>query len=125
MKALLLALVMIVTGAAQAQAVEFYECEGLAGVDEYRAGVNLTTNSAGFFDNDSTSELKLTQVRILESSPPQWQYTFEGDDPSYAGSQRLVFNKTRLTATMFAIEADGSTEEIGQAACKASTEVWN
>jgi len=97
----------------------YFKCEGFGNVDEYRSSIDLKKKSADFFDNDTTSDLKLTKVGMLESLPPQWQYTFEGKDESSEGSiLRLIFNRTKLTASIYSISEDGKSTKIGSTDCK-------
>lgn len=121
MKATVFALAMVLSSSAFAG--DFFECEGFAGVEEYRAGIDLSIGKAGFFDNDSTQVMKLIKTDYLESHPPQWQYTFEGDNQSQ-GHQRLIFNNTRLEATMYSVDGD-SHSEIGSTSCKEVSEPWD
>lgn len=111
--------------ATSAQAADHYECEGFAGVDEYRVGITLSKKKAGFFDNDGTSIMALKSVKSLESMPPQTLYTFVGSEVSYDGSLRLEFNETRLHAVLISIDSKGKEELIGEAPCKAEKQGWD
>ena len=97
---------------------DFYRCEGFAGVDEYRSGIDLKAKTADFFDNDSTSDMKLVSIVSLESIPPQTQITFEGKDLGSNGTLRLVFNQTKLKASISTIDKKGKSTLIGSAPCK-------
>jgi hypothetical protein len=123
MKTLLLTLSLLVANAAYA--ADFYECEGFAGVDEYRAGISLSKKKAGFFENDATSYMALKSMMVLESHPPQVQYTFEGKEASYDGTLRLIFNETRLHATILTIDGQGKAEVLGEASCRAEAREWD
>ena len=107
-----------------AHAKPFYECSGLADVEENRVGINLNSKKAGFFDNDSTSYLRLTDTKILESYPPQTQMIFQGKDAGYAGTLKLYFNLTRKTVSLYSIDKKGKSTEIGSALCKIA-KPWN
>lgn len=102
----------------------FYECGGLAGVDEYRVGINLTSNKAGFFDNDSTSFMKLTETRSLETLPPQTLMTFEGPDASGGETLNLYFNLTKKNVALYWVDKKGNKTEIGKASC-VSAKPWS
>ena len=102
----------------------FIQCSGFADVDEYRVGIDLKTNKAAFFDNDTTSYMKLTQVKILESFPPQTQKIFEGKDLGGSGSLRLYFNETRKEASLYSINKKGESSLIGTASCE-KAEPWD
>ena len=104
-------------------AADFYECGGFAGNDEYVVGINLEKNTAGIFDNDSTSYMKLVDVVSLESMPPQLEMTFEGNEVSYDGSLKLIFNVTKLKAYLYSIDRAGKQSTIGEAPCQLS-EPW-
>ena len=123
MKALIAALSLL--AATPAHASNFYECEGFAGVDEYRVGITLSEQKAGFFDNDATSIMTLKSVKSLESNPPQALYTFEGPEASYDGTLRLQFNQTRLHAVLISIDRNGKEELLGEAPCKAEKTGWD
>ncbi len=121
----LMILSLTLLASTSARAADFYECEGFAGVEEYRTGISLSKSKAGFFDNDATSYMTLKGMKILESHPSQVQYTFEGPEASYDGTLRLIFNETRLHATLITIDSKGKTEVLGEAPCKAGERVWD
>ena len=101
-------------------AASYYECGGFGGVEEYRVDIDLKTNQASFFDNDTTSNMTLKQVRQLESYPPQTEMEFEGPDASSSGGKiNLLFNLTNLEAYLLSISKSGKTTSIGSASCKA------
>ena len=102
----------------------FYQCSGFGGNDEYMVGINLNKNTAGFFDNDSTSYMKLVKTVSLESNPPQLQMTFEGKEATYEGTLKLVFNATKLKAYLYSYDPAGNQSKIGEATCEES-EPWN
>lgn len=107
-----------------APAKYFYECGGLAHVDEYRVGINLNSNRAGFFDNDSTSYMKLTETKVLEGKPQQVQMIFEGNEASYTGTLKLYFNLTKKTVSLYSIDANGKSTKVGSARC-VNVEPWD
>lgn len=105
--------------AAASSGSNLYRCDGFADIEEYRAEIDLKKNEASFFDNDSTSVMKLVLVKSLESSPPQMLMIFEGKDVSAsAGKLRLSFNKTRSTASISSIDSAGKSKAIGSATCE-------
>lgn len=97
-----------------------YSCGPFAGVDEWRSNIDLKKNVADFFDNDTTTVMKLKSVVSLESLPPQTQMTFEGKDAGGDGILRLVFNLTKKRASLISISSAGKTSSIGSADCVAS-----
>jgi hypothetical protein len=105
-------------------AASFLECSGFAGVDEYRAGIDLTKKVAGFFDNDSTSKLAIKSVKTIGKTPRQTVMVFEGRDESGSGTLRLTFNLTHRIATMHSI-ADGKTLLIGSTNSCAPAKPWS
>ena len=123
MKTLILSLSLLAS--TTAHAADFYECEGFAGVDEYRAGISLSKKKAGFFDNDATSYMAQKGMVVLESYPSQVQYTFEGKEASYDGTLRLIFIETRLHATIITIDTQGKAEVLGEASCRAEAREWD
>jgi hypothetical protein len=102
---------------------KFYQCGGFMGVDEYRVGIDVDAGKAGFFDNDTTTILKLKSVKILESQPPQYQYTFESEEDGRDYYQ-LVFNKTLKSAYLSAIDHEGEVLDMGTAECEIA-EPWD
>jgi hypothetical protein len=107
-----------------APARHFYECGGLSGADDYRVGINLKSKKAGFFDNDTTSYMKHTDTLILESNPPQIQMIFKGKEANYDGGLKLYFNFTRKTVSLYSIDNEGNSTEIGSADC-VNAEPWD
>lgn len=119
----LMILSLALLASTSARAADFYECEGFAGVEKYRTRISLSKKKAGFFDNDATSYMSLKDMKILESHSSQLQYTFECPEASYDGTLRLIFNETRLHATLITIDGNGKTEVLGEAPCKAEAQV--
>lgn len=78
-----------------------YECDNIADVEEWRVSIDTEEGVADFFDNDTTYYMSLVETLSLESYPPQTQYKFEGE-----GTQ-LIFNETRLTASVYNITDSG------------------
>lgn len=105
--------------AAKPQPAKYYSCGGVGDVDEYVAAINLEESIASFFDNDSYSYLKLTETYSLESNPPQEVMVFEGDDASYEGKIKVVFNLTKLHVYVTSTNGEGGELEFGEASCKA------
>lgn len=120
-----LILFMITLTSLNAFSASFYSCEGFAGVDEYRVGINLKTSKAGFFDNDSTSYMTLKDVRVIETSPSQVEMTFVGKEISFAGGLKLIFNQTKKTASLYSINSNGQSKKIGSAPCREEKESWD
>lgn len=104
---------------------DFYQCDGFAGVDEYRVGINLQTGKSGFFDNDSMSYMKLVKRMSLEISPAQNVAIFQGKDERSTGDLQLYFNETAQNATLTILYADLTTELIGEASCQEIEESWD
>lgn len=124
MKSFLIAISIITTLSSNSYASDvhetrgsFYECSNIADVEEYRVGIDLKKDLAGFFDNDSTSMMKQVSIISLESNPPQTLITYEGKDASYDGLLRLDFNLTRKTIVLYSVK-NNELEMIGQADCK-------
>lgn len=104
---------------------KFYLCEGFSGVYEYRAGINLNSNKAGFFDNDTTSYLNLTDSYQLKMAPPQTVMIFEGKDASTMGSLKLIFNLTKKEAQLLSVGKDRKIEDMSTVPCKVSNQNWD
>jgi hypothetical protein len=100
MKSFALALFAFAFAASAQAASKKFACANVNGVDEWTIYIDLNKRIAGFFDNDSTFTIPLTNVRTLESLPPQTLYTFEGKDSNgnWGGKIRISFNITRRTA---------------------------
>jgi hypothetical protein len=92
-------------------AAKKFSCSGVGGTDEWTIYIDLNKNLAGFFDNDSTVIVPMTEYKLLESNPPQEQYIFEGADTGGGDDEKLAiyFNATRLTGTL--ILALGTDDE--------------
>lgn len=101
---------------------KFYVCEGFAGIEEYRVGIDLKKETAWFFDNDTTSELTLVETKHLESIPTQTVYVFSGPSESYSANLNLEFNLTKLKASL--VSTSDSTEDLGTVQCLA-TQAWD
>lgn len=101
----------------------YYSCDGVGGVEEHVAAINLEKGIATFFDNDSYSYLKLTGELSLESNPPQRVLTFEGPDASYDGTIKVEFNETKRTVFVNSLNPEQVTYELGSASCKV-TATW-
>lgn len=125
MKKLFMFVVVLLSTHSAWAAAPFYECGGFAGVDEYRAVIDLNIMKAGFFDNDATSILALTNATLVEGDSSEVRYVFEGSEASFAGSLRLYFNLTRFNASIFSINSAGGMELIGTADCRATNEPWD
>lgn len=124
MKSLFIALTIMATFSTNSQASDvhqnkasFYECSNIADVEEYRVGIDLKKDLAGFFDNDTTSMMKQVRIISLESNPPQTLITFEGKDATYDSLLRLDFNLTKKTIVLYSVNND-QVEIIGKADCE-------
>ncbi len=116
-KIMMVALVTLMSFSAFSAAPEhFYECGGIDDVEENRVGVNLKSEKAGYFDNDSTSYMKLADIVSLQTDPAQEQYIFKGYSDNY-GALELRFNLTYRFATLFVTDDQGKTSVIGSAEC--------
>lgn len=84
-----------------AEPKKFY-CNGVGGTDEWTIYVDLDKKLAGFFDNDSTVVVPLTEYKSLESMPPQDMYIFEGQDTGGGDDEklRIYFNKTKMEGSL-------------------------
>lgn len=89
---------------------DFYFCENI-GHKEYRATVDLSSNAASFFDNNSYSSLYLISHRknVL---------LFEGKDSSYNGVLRMEFDLRKKKLALYNIDGMGESFFIGQAKCR-------
>src|SRR5690606_34650783 len=88
------------------------------GVDEYAVGIDADLGIAGFFDNDSLSRLTLIDVSQMGSARnPQTVMTFDGPDASFEGTLRVIFNYTKMRATVTSYDLNGHPNEIGSGPC--------
>lgn len=101
----------------------FYECT-LPQAEEYRVGIDVQKNIAGFFDNDTTSIMKFRGSRPSASNPENTVLIFTGKDSGGEGDLRLEFNVGRNRVKLSTVETDGTIELLGFAAC-AATAPWN
>lgn len=123
MKQLLLTFA-ILTIATLANANEaFYQCT-LPQAEEYRVGVDISKNIAGFFDNDTTSLMKLKGTRPSKSTPEATVIIFEGKDLGGSGDLRLEFNTVTKRIRLSTLETDGTVELMGYAPCSVD-QAWN
>ena len=97
---------------------DFYECGPFAEVEEYRVGIDVKKQKAGFFNNDSTAILTLTDTHILESLPPQFKMIFEGKEASNKSRLKLYFNLTKKHARLYSVSKNGNEDLIGGANCR-------
>lgn len=113
--AILTTLVAIATNAsAMTSHPTKFSCSGLGGVDEYTVYVDLNKKLAGFFDNDNTTVIPQKDLLILESNPPQYVYTFLGQDTGSAQGDKLkiVFNETRRNAYVVFLPQNGKSKTL-------------
>lgn len=97
----------------------FYECT-LPQAEEYRVGIDIQNNIAGFFDNDTTSIMKFRASRASVSRPGNTVLIFTGRDSGGDGDLRLEFNVGRNRVKLSTVETDGTIELLGFASCTAS-----
>lgn len=98
----------------------FYECT-LPQAEEYRVGIDIQKNIAGFFDNDTTSIMKFRGSRPSVSRPGNTVFIFTGKDSGGDGDLRLEFNVGRNRVKLSTVETDGTIELLGFASCTTST----
>ncbi|MEQ1722072.1 MAG: hypothetical protein ABL930_02785 [Pseudobdellovibrio sp.] len=94
----------------------FYQCT-LPQAEEYRVGVDINNNIAGFFDNDTTSIMKVKSTRPSKANPENTVIVFEGKDLGGSGDLRLEFNTVTKRIRLSTLETDGTVELMGFAAC--------
>lgn len=119
----ILFLVISVLGVS-AYSSQLYECNGFSGVDEYSVAINTQNGKAAFFDNDNVSDMLLTETLSLESNPPQTQMKFQGNDEGAEGTLTLVFNQTRLRASLTTTSSEGKVHSFGEVSCRQVTSTW-
>ena len=98
---------------------DFFECT-LPQAEEYRVGIDIQKNIAGFFDNDTTSIMKFRAQRPSVSSPGSTVLIFTGKDSGGDGDLRLEFNVARNRVKLSTVESDGTIELLGFASCAAA-----
>lgn len=98
---------------------DFYECT-LPQAEEYRVGIDVQKNIAGFFDNDTTSIMKFRGQRPSASSQGSTVLIFTGKDSGGEGDLRLEFNASRNRVKLSTVETDGTIELLGFASCAAA-----
>lgn len=101
----------------------FYECT-LPQADEFRVGIDIAKNTAGFFDNDSTSIMKYAGHRQSTSNVENSVLIYEGKDLGGSGGLRLEFNVGTKRIKLSTLETDGTIELLGYAACSLS-KAWD
>ena len=118
---ILLAVMALFTFKAQAA---FFECT-LPQAEEYRVGIDLEKNMAGFFDNDTTSIMKLSSARPSKKNPDVQVLIFTGKDQGGSGDLKLEFNGSTKRIKLSTVETDGTIELLGYADCRDDREAWN
>lgn len=98
----------------------FYQCT-LPQAEEYRVGIDIQKNIAGFFDNDTTSIMKFRGQRPSTSSPGSAVLLFTGKDSGGDGDLRLEFNAGTNRVKLSTVETDGTIELLGFASCATAT----
>ncbi len=120
---LLTAIIFTLTGFAPFAKADFFQCT-LPQADEYRVGIDLKKNIAGFFDNDTTSIMKYRGFRKSTSNPNQTVVIFSGKDSGGDGHLQLEFNTSTKRVKLSTLETDGTIELLGYAPCASET-AWN
>ena len=120
--------IFISAAAVAAPSKYYYMCTGLADIEEYTVSINLKTNVAEFFDNDTTTELTFKEVTYLKIMPPQKLIVFAGKDEGYAGTLYLYFNETRKSVALYSVELYSDARKnkstlIGSAKCR-NSKLW-
>lgn len=120
MKYSLISLLSLILASLSAIAdTSFYQCT-LPQAEEYRVGIDIKNNIAGFFDNDSTSIMKFRGLRDSISRPDSPILIFTGKDSGGDGDLKLEFNTASNRVKLSTIETDGTIELLGYAACAAA-----
>lgn len=103
-----------VTGGLFPKKTAVYQCDGVAGVEEWRAHVDLKKGAASFFDNDSTTDMK-----IKSSNSSQTLFVFEGKDASQGGTLRLTLNliSGANKIDIVSVAKSGASTDVGSAKC--------
>jgi hypothetical protein len=117
MKQLILTFAVLTLATLANASESFYQCT-LPQADEYRVGVDINNNIAGFFDNDTTSIMKLKGTRPSKTNPENSVIVFEGKDLGGSGELRLEFNTVTKRIRLSTLETDGTVELMGFASCK-------
>jgi len=81
---------------------DFFEC-AQPGADENRIGIDLKKKIAAYFDNDTTSVLKMVGKPTINSMNGHEILMFEGKDKGAPGLLRVVFNKTQSKVSLMSI----------------------
>jgi hypothetical protein len=116
-------LVLTVATAAQAN-TEFFECT-LPQAEEYRVGIDIQKETAGFFDNDTTSVMKLSGSRQSSRDQEVSVLIFKGKDQGGSGDLMLEFNTSTKRIKLSTVETDGTIELLGFANCKSDRAPWD
>lgn len=116
-------LVMAFSGLTAFAQTPFYQCT-LPQADEYRVGIDIKNNIAGFFDNDSTSIMKYRGMRKSSRNPENDVLIFTGKDSGGDGDLKLEFNTATYHVKLSTVETDGTIELLGFAACT-EAKPWN
>jgi hypothetical protein len=83
------------------------DCIRIDGADDWRISIHEDRSMASFFDNDHETAMKMTDVRSLESMPPQSVYTFKGNDEG----TKISFNFNETYQTGYLTDSVGTTSE--------------
>lgn len=116
-------LVLTVATAAQAN-TEFFECT-LPQAEEYRVGIDIQKQTASFFDNDTTSVMKLSGSRPSSRNQEVSVLIYKGKDQGGSGDLMLEFNTSTKRIKLSTVETDGTVELLGYANCKSDSSPWN
>ena len=99
---------------------EFYECT-LPQAEEFRVGIDINKQVAGFFDNDSTSIMNYIGFRESTSSPGHDVLIYQGKDQGGDGDLKLEFNTSTKRIKISTVETDGTIELLGFSQCNNSS----
>ena len=103
-----------------------FSCSGVGGTDEWTIYVDLDKKLAGFFDNDNTVIVPMTEFKSLESNPPQSLYIFEGKDIGGGDDEklRIYFNKTKMSGSiLLGLGSDDETHLDAEHGCEADDDI--
>lgn len=124
MKNILISIIILTLSGFSAYADKpFYQCT-LPQAEEYRVGIDISKNIAGFFDNDTTSIMKYRGFRKSVTNPKNNVLIFIGKDLGGSGNLKLEFNIVTKRIKLSTVETDGTIELLGYAACTVAT-AWD
>lgn len=116
-------LILTVALSAQAQ-TSFFECT-LPQAEEYRVGIDVQKQMAGFFDNDTTSVMKFSGSRPSSRNQEVSVLIYTGKDQGGSGDLMLEFNTATKRIKLSTVETDGTIELLGYANCRTDRAAWD